>query len=196
MPLQNVDGVVIERDHPVAAVGLGVRCLYLPAALHELGGDGEEVSVEVRLRSWLPHASPRRRPRNAIRCHIANKPVFVDEVEVGAGLLGRPDHLDVGGRIEGEDLLSDRVVLLQRSQNAKFAQWMRDLPVGKSGPGEPITETAVRELCEETGLNEKPEAPKGAHILHGARGVEAPNSFLTYSTSPALDRCGLGVLLT
>ncbi|WP_055493060.1 NUDIX domain-containing protein [Streptomyces sp. TP-A0356] len=77
------------------------------------------------------------------------------------------------------DEASNRVVLLQRSQNAKFAQGMWDLPVGKSEPGEPITETAVRELYEETGLTVKPESLKVAHIIHGAWGVEAPNGFLT-----------------
>lgn len=49
------------------------------------------------------------------------------------------------------DKATNRVVLLQRSENAKFAQGMWDLPAGKSEPGEPITETAVRELYEETG---------------------------------------------
>ncbi len=77
------------------------------------------------------------------------------------------------------DKATNRIVLLQRSQNAKFAQDMWDLPVGKSEPGEPITETAVRELYEETGLTVKPEALKVAHIIHGAWGVEAPNGFLT-----------------
>ena len=37
------------------------------------------------------------------------------------------------------DKATNRVVILQRSQNAKFAQGMWDLPVGKSEPGEPIT---------------------------------------------------------
>ncbi|MET8249634.1 NUDIX domain-containing protein [Streptomyces sp. NPDC005202] len=74
---------------------------------------------------------------------------------------------------------ANRVVLLQRSENAKFAQGMWDLPVGKSEPGEPITETAVRELYEETGLTVKAESLKVAHIIHGAWGVEAPNGFLT-----------------
>ncbi|MFF4802294.1 NUDIX domain-containing protein [Streptomyces sp. NPDC001351] len=77
------------------------------------------------------------------------------------------------------DKATNRVVLLQRSQNAKFAQGMWDLPVGKSEPGEPITETAVRELYEETGLTVKPESLTVAHIIHGAWGVEAPNGFLT-----------------
>ncbi|WP_405885741.1 NUDIX domain-containing protein [Streptomyces sp. NBC_01136] len=77
------------------------------------------------------------------------------------------------------DKATNRVVLLQRSQNAKFAQGMWDLPVGKSEAGEPITETAVRELYEETGLTVKPESLKVAHIIHGAWGVEAPNGFLT-----------------
>lgn len=77
------------------------------------------------------------------------------------------------------DKATNRVVLLQRSANAKFAQGMWDLPVGKNEPGEPITETAVRELYEETGLMVKPESLKVAHIIHGAWGVEAPNGFLT-----------------
>lgn len=77
------------------------------------------------------------------------------------------------------DKATNRVVLLQRSENAKFAQGMWDLPVGKSEPGEPITATAVRELYEETGLTVKPDSLKVAHIIHGAWGVEAPNGFLT-----------------
>lgn len=77
------------------------------------------------------------------------------------------------------DQATNRVVLLQRSENAKFGQGKWDLPVGKSEPGEPITETAVRELYEETGLVVKPESLKVAHIIHGAWGVEAPNGFLT-----------------
>lgn len=77
------------------------------------------------------------------------------------------------------DPATSRVVLLQRSENAKFAQGMWDLPVGKSEPGEPITETAVRELYEETGLTVEPDSLKVAHIIHGAWGVESPNGFLT-----------------
>ncbi|MFJ8534647.1 NUDIX domain-containing protein [Streptomyces sp. NPDC093591] len=77
------------------------------------------------------------------------------------------------------DQATNRVVLLQRSENAKFAQGMWDLPVGKSEPGEPITETAVRELYEETGLTVEPECLEVVHIIHGAWGVEAPNGFLT-----------------
>ncbi|WP_406341285.1 NUDIX domain-containing protein [Streptomyces sp. NBC_01578] len=77
------------------------------------------------------------------------------------------------------DKATGRVVLLQRSQNAKFAQGMWDLPVGMNEPGEPITETAVRDLYEEIGITVKPEALKIAHIIHGAWGVEAPNGFLT-----------------
>ncbi|MFC8412070.1 NUDIX domain-containing protein [Streptomyces coelicoflavus] len=77
------------------------------------------------------------------------------------------------------DKSTNRVVLLRRGENAKFGQGMWDLPVGKSEPGEPITETAVRELYEETGLTVKPASLKVAHIIHGARGVEAPNGFLT-----------------
>lgn len=77
------------------------------------------------------------------------------------------------------DRATNRVVLLQRGENAKFGRGMWDLPVGKSEPGEPITGTAVRELYEETGLTVTPEALKVAHIIHGALGVEAPNGYLT-----------------
>jgi ADP-ribose pyrophosphatase YjhB (NUDIX family) len=77
------------------------------------------------------------------------------------------------------DRATNRVVLLQRSQNAKFAQGLWDLPVGKNEPGEPITDTAVRELHEETGVTVRPESLKVAHVIHGAWGVEAPNGFLT-----------------
>lgn len=49
-----------------------------------------------------------------------------------------------------------------------------DIPVGKSDPGEPITQTAVRELYEETGLTVKPDWLKVAHIIHSGWGVEAP----------------------
>ncbi|AUY52172.1 NUDIX domain-containing protein [Streptomyces sp. CB01881] len=77
------------------------------------------------------------------------------------------------------DLEGRRVVLLRRGPKAKFAQGLWDLPVGKNEPGEPITETAVRELKEETGLVVTPEDLRLVHVIHGARGVEAPHGFLT-----------------
>ncbi|GAA1910740.1 NUDIX domain-containing protein [Streptantibioticus ferralitis] len=77
------------------------------------------------------------------------------------------------------DRAGGRVVLLQRGPDAKFAPGMWDLPVGKSEPGEAITETAVRELREETGLIVTLDSLRVAHIIHGAWGVEAPNGFLT-----------------
>ncbi|MGI5349259.1 NUDIX domain-containing protein [Streptomyces sp. CA-250714] len=77
------------------------------------------------------------------------------------------------------DKATDRVLLLQRGPNAKFARGQWDLPVGKSDPGEPVTATAVRELYEETGVTVRPEDLRVAHIIHGAWGVEAPNGFLT-----------------
>ncbi|CBG72796.1 MULTISPECIES: NUDIX domain-containing protein [Streptomyces] len=72
-----------------------------------------------------------------------------------------------------------RVVLLRRGENAAFARGRWHLPIGKSEPGEPITRTAVRELYEETGLTVKPEALEVVHLVHAARGVEAPDGFLT-----------------
>lgn len=77
------------------------------------------------------------------------------------------------------DKCAGRVLLLQRGPNAKFAQGMWDLPVGKNKPGEPITRTATRELEEETGIIVQPDSLTLAHVIHGARGVEAPNGFLT-----------------
>lgn len=77
------------------------------------------------------------------------------------------------------DLDTQQVVLLQRGPKAKFAQGMWDLPVGKNDPGEPITATAIRELREETGLIVEAGDLRLAHVIHGARGVEAPNGFLT-----------------
>lgn len=78
------------------------------------------------------------------------------------------------------DKATNRVVLLQRGPHAKFGRdGMWDLPIGKSEPGEPITDTAVRELHEETSLTVKPESLRVAHIVHGALGVEAPNGYLT-----------------
>jgi 8-oxo-dGTP pyrophosphatase MutT (NUDIX family) len=77
------------------------------------------------------------------------------------------------------DRITNSVVLLQRGPQAKFARGMWDLPVGKSAPGEPITETAVRELREETGLTVDPTNLRVAHIIHSSFGVESPNGFLT-----------------
>jgi 8-oxo-dGTP pyrophosphatase MutT (NUDIX family) len=77
------------------------------------------------------------------------------------------------------DKKAERVLLLQRGPKSKFAHGMWDLPVGKSKPGEPITQTAARELNEETGLVIDPAALQLVHVIHGAWGVEAPNGFLT-----------------
>ncbi|WP_016909589.1 NUDIX domain-containing protein [Streptomyces xiaopingdaonensis] len=77
------------------------------------------------------------------------------------------------------DTENNRVLLLQRGPDAKFAQGMWDLPGGKNDPGEPITDTAVRELYEETGLTVQPGALRVAHLIHAARGVESPNGFFT-----------------
>ncbi|UED84228.1 NUDIX domain-containing protein [Streptomyces profundus] len=77
------------------------------------------------------------------------------------------------------DPATHRVLLLRRGPAAKFAPGQWDLPVGKSDPGEPVTTTAVRELREETGLVVKESALRLAHVLHVARGVEAPNGFVT-----------------
>jgi 8-oxo-dGTP pyrophosphatase MutT (NUDIX family) len=77
------------------------------------------------------------------------------------------------------DRENDRVVLIQRGPEAKFAQGLWDLPSGKADPGEPVTVTAVRELREETGIVVDPASLRLAQLIHGAWGVESPNGFLT-----------------
>jgi len=77
------------------------------------------------------------------------------------------------------DRAEGRVVLIQRGEKAKFGRGMWDLPVGKNEPGEPVTDTAVRELYEETGIVVAAESLKVVHLIHAARGVEAPHGFLT-----------------
>jgi 8-oxo-dGTP pyrophosphatase MutT (NUDIX family) len=83
------------------------------------------------------------------------------------------------GAVILHDQKTEQVVLLQRGPNAKFARGQWDLPVGKSHPGEPITQTAVRELHEETGLVVEPGDLELAHVIHSSYGVESPNGFLT-----------------
>lgn len=83
------------------------------------------------------------------------------------------------GAVVVHDRERDRVLLLRRGPRATFGRGMWDLPVGKCDPGEPVTATAVRELREETGLTADPADLRLAHVLHGSRGVESPNGFLT-----------------
>lgn len=77
------------------------------------------------------------------------------------------------------DESAGRVLLLQRGPGSKFAPLCWDLPSGKADKGESITAAAARELAEETGLTVDPASLTIAGIIHGARGVEAPNGFLT-----------------
>lgn len=77
------------------------------------------------------------------------------------------------------DRETDRVVLLRRGPGAAFGAGQWDLPVGKSEPGEPVTETAVRELREETELAVAPAALRLGQVVHGARSPHGGDGFLT-----------------
>jgi 8-oxo-dGTP pyrophosphatase MutT (NUDIX family) len=77
------------------------------------------------------------------------------------------------------DQKQDRVLLIQRAPGAKFAPDHWDLPVGKASKGEVITQTAIRELKEETGLIVDPADLRVAGLIHCSWGVEAPNGFVT-----------------
>lgn len=77
------------------------------------------------------------------------------------------------------DEAGGRVLLLQRGPGAKFGFGCWGLPVGKADPGEPVVTTAVRELREETGVVVAPEDLRLAHVVHGARGVESPDGFVS-----------------
>lgn len=77
------------------------------------------------------------------------------------------------------DTAADRVVMLRRGPHAKFGRGLWDVPVGKCDPGEAVPDAAVRELHEETGLVVDPADLRLGHVVHGARGAEAPGGFLT-----------------
>ncbi|SFD35380.1 NUDIX domain-containing protein [Streptomyces aidingensis] len=77
------------------------------------------------------------------------------------------------------DADAGRVLMLRRGPRAKFGRGLWDLPVGKCDPGEPVTAAAVRELWEETGLRVRAEDLQLAHVVHAARGAEAPAGFVT-----------------
>ncbi|MFX4291818.1 NUDIX domain-containing protein [Streptomyces bohaiensis] len=77
------------------------------------------------------------------------------------------------------DTAADRVVMLRRGPDAKFGRGLWDVPVGKCDPGEAVPDAAVRELHEETGLVVDPADLRLGHVVHGARGAEAPGGFLT-----------------
>jgi hypothetical protein len=83
VPIQDTDGVVVECDHAVSAVGLRIGCLDPPAVLRELRGDGTRVGVEVRLRPRLPTrlATAQAAERDQVPHRV--QPVLGDEVEVG-----------------------------------------------------------------------------------------------------------------
>jgi 8-oxo-dGTP pyrophosphatase MutT (NUDIX family) len=77
------------------------------------------------------------------------------------------------------DLDAGAILLLRRGPGATFGQGQWDVPAGKNDAGEPVTVTAVRELREETGICVETSDLGVVHVVHGARGVEAPTGFLT-----------------
>ncbi|NJP66729.1 NUDIX domain-containing protein [Streptomyces spiramenti] len=77
------------------------------------------------------------------------------------------------------DTAADRVVMLRRGPRATFGRGLWDVPVGKCDPGEAVPAAAVRELHEETGLVVDPADLRLGHVVHGARGAQAPGGFLT-----------------
>ncbi|MFF5145054.1 NUDIX domain-containing protein [Streptomyces sp. NPDC013157] len=118
---------------------------------------------------------------------MPNEPIYEGKPVTDRRTGGRPPALRpavesmtlLAAAVIVHDTENDRVVLLQRGPGAKYGNGLWDLPAGKSDPGEPITETAVRELREETGLVVDPRSLRVAHLIHGAWGVEAPCGFLT-----------------
>ncbi len=77
------------------------------------------------------------------------------------------------------DRTSDALLLIQRGRGNAFGAGLWDLPGGKREPDEPVTETAVREVAEETGVRLRPEALEVAHLVHGRTATTAPDGFLT-----------------
>jgi len=85
----------------------------------------------------------------------------------------------LGAAVIVHDTSLQRVVLLQRGSASPFGQGLWDLPSGKSLPGEPVTQTAVRELDEETGLHVDTSALMLAHVVHSSWGATAPYGYVT-----------------
>jgi len=56
---------------------------------------------------------------------------------------------------------ADRVLLLRRASDQRIAPDAWQCPAGKQEPGEPIEETLVREVREETGLVVRASVPLG-----------------------------------
>lgn len=124
-----------------------------------------------------------------IRAHLPGGPVWREMVQgvltTTADQHRPPGPLPSGGgtllaaAVIVHDAPAQAVLLLQRGPRAKFGRGLWDLPVGKNEAGEPVTATATRELREETGLTVRAEDLHVVHVVHGARGVEAPAGFLT-----------------
>ncbi|MEV0372495.1 NUDIX domain-containing protein [Streptomyces sp. NPDC050636] len=76
------------------------------------------------------------------------------------------------------DPVSNRLLVLRRSDHLDFAPGEWDVPSGKGEPQEPVTATAARELKEETGLLVDEESLRLVHVIHGSWGDEAPGMYM------------------
>jgi hypothetical protein len=162
VPLEGLDRVGVQRDGPCASVGLGVVLVHLPAVDNELLGDGDEPGVQVGVGPLLPARLAPAQPAEGDQVEQRVQAVLRDVVEEEAGVLRCPDHdrrgllagalpvkdallgphqglgplarlqLDVGGRVEGDQLLGDRGVQRgpQRGADALTRGRTDDAPIG------------------------------------------------------------------
>lgn len=154
-----------------------------PARSHP-GAPDAPVVPDVPDAPDLPERTdPTSRPAPAERPAPAGRPDPAEPLDASAPPDALPPAVDsmtlLVAAVIVHDKAAGRVLLLRRGPRAKFARGQWDLPIGKAEPGEAVTAAAVRELYEETGVTVRPDDLRLAHVVHSARGIEAPNGFLT-----------------